>query len=56
MRAAAAKASTLLVAVTGYGTPEDRKLALATGFDGFLVKPFDIDAFERLVGEKLLPA
>jgi signal transduction histidine kinase/ActR/RegA family two-component response regulator len=55
VRAAAAEASTLLVAVTGYGTPEDRQLAMATGFDAFLVKPFDIEAFERLVGERLRP-
>ena len=45
----------LLVAVTGYGTPEDRQQALSTGFDAFLVKPFDIEAFERLASERLHP-
>ncbi len=53
VRAGTAAAGTLLFAVTGYGTPEDRQQALATGFDGFLVKPFDLDAFERLAVEKL---
>ncbi len=56
VRAAPSRPPVLLVAVTGYGTPEDRRHALATGFDGFLVKPFDIEAFERLVSERLHPA
>ena len=36
-----------LFALTGYGLPEDRARAEAAGFDGFLVKPFDIETFER---------
>jgi CheY-like chemotaxis protein len=32
----------LLVAVTGYGRPQDREAALAAGFDHHLVKPVDI--------------
>jgi len=44
------------VAVTGYGSPGDRQHALSTGFDAFMVKPFDIDAFERLLREKAAPA
>jgi DNA-binding response OmpR family regulator len=35
--------------LTGYGTPEDRETALAAGFDAFLVKPFDLHAFEAAV-------
>jgi CheY-like chemotaxis protein len=30
-----------LVALTGYGQPEDRKLATEAGFDTHLVKPVD---------------
>ena len=56
IRHAAPAPPPLLVAVTGYGTPEDRQLALSTGFDAFMVKPFDIDAFERLLREKAAPA
>ena len=39
----------ILIALTGYGTPEDRAAALAAGFDAFLVKPFDLHAFEAAV-------
>jgi CheY-like chemotaxis protein len=52
VRGAAPPQAPLLVAVTGYGTPEDRQHALATGFDAFMVKPFDIEAFDRLLREK----
>jgi signal transduction histidine kinase/ActR/RegA family two-component response regulator len=53
VRAGSAEAHTLLFAVTGYGAPEDRERALSAGFDGFLVKPFDVEAFNRLVAEDL---
>ena len=33
-----------LVALTGYGTPDDRARALAAGFDMHLVKPVDPEA------------
>ena len=56
VRAAAGTPRPLLVAVTGYGTSEDREQALSTGFDAFLVKPFDIEAFERLASERLQPS
>jgi CheY-like chemotaxis protein len=42
------KASTLLVALTGYGLPEDRSRALEAGFDEHLVKPVDPAALEAL--------
>ncbi len=42
----------LLVAVTGYGTPADRDKAIAAGFDAFLRKPFDLDAFLTLLRER----
>ena len=34
-------ASIQLVALTGYGQPDDRRLALEAGFDAHLVKPVD---------------
>jgi CheY-like chemotaxis protein len=33
-----------LVALTGYGQPEDRSRALQAGFDEHVVKPVDVDA------------
>lgn len=39
----------LLIAVTGYGTAEDRGRALAAGFDAHLVKPVDLKALARLL-------
>jgi CheY-like chemotaxis protein len=41
-------ASVLLIAVTGYGQPEDRRMALEAGFDRHLTKPVMIDTVERL--------
>ena len=46
IRAAEAGAGMLLVAVTGYGQADDRRRALAAGFDVHLVKPV---ATERLL-------
>ncbi len=41
----------LLIALTGYGRPQDREAALAAGFDHHLVKPVDVHALLRLLGE-----
>lgn len=38
-----------LVALTGYGQPEDRQRALEAGFDAHLKKPVEIDALERVL-------
>jgi two-component system, sensor histidine kinase len=38
----------LLVALSGYGQPEDRRRALAAGFDAHLTKPVQIAALEGL--------
>lgn len=40
-----------LVALTGFGQPEDRRRALEAGFDRHLVKPADLDALARLLDE-----
>ncbi len=46
-RALASGAEMVLVATTGYGQAEDRKRAEAAGFDGYLVKPVDLEAVTR---------
>jgi signal transduction histidine kinase len=40
-----------LIAVTGYGQPEDRRLAQEAGFNEHLVKPVDLQKLERLLAE-----
>jgi CheY-like chemotaxis protein len=42
-----------LVALTGYGTPEHRRLALDAGFDDHLVKPVDPDDLVRLLARRV---
>jgi CheY-like chemotaxis protein len=42
-----------LVALTGYGQPEDVRRALAAGFDAHVVKPVDPDALTRALSELL---
>jgi PAS domain S-box-containing protein len=47
----------LLVAITGYGQPEDRAKSRAAGFDHHLLKPVDFDALQRLLaGARRTPA
>ena len=43
LRAMPALADTFLVALTGYGSDEDRSRAREAGFDEYLVKPVDLD-------------
>jgi len=38
-----------LVALTGYGQPEDRQRSLAAGFDVHLVKPIALDRLEEAI-------
>ena len=40
-----------LIAMTGYGQPEDRNRALEAGFDTYLVKPVEPDVLSRLLAE-----
>jgi CheY-like chemotaxis protein len=35
-----------LMALTGYGGEDERRQALAAGFDAFLIKPFERGKFE----------
>ena len=39
-----------LVALTGYGQPEDRQRSLAAGFDVHLVKPITLERLEEAIG------
>lgn len=41
----------LLIALTGYGAPEQRSHALAAGFDLHIVKPIEPERLEALLGE-----
>lgn len=45
----------MLVALTGYGTPEARERSRAAGFDHHLIKPIDPDALRDLMVGKLPP-
>ena len=45
----------VLVAVTGYGQPEDRRQSLDAGFDDHLLKPVKLEEL-TLVLERLRPA
>jgi len=42
-------AAVTLIALTGYGQPEDRERALAAGFEAHLVKPVDLEALEQML-------
>jgi signal transduction histidine kinase/CheY-like chemotaxis protein len=46
----------LLVALTGYGQPEDREQALEAGFDEHLTKPIDIRRLQKLIERRGDPA
>jgi CheY-like chemotaxis protein len=42
-----------LIALTGYGRPEDRERALGSGFDAHLTKPVDLDVLESTLSRVL---
>ena len=52
LRAADDRRGILLVAVTGYGSPEDRERALLAGFDVHLVKPVDPDILAGVLARR----
>ena len=41
----------LLVALTGYGQPEDRTRAAAAGFDLHLTKPINLDVLGEILSD-----
>jgi PAS domain S-box-containing protein len=47
VRASDAGNGIYMVAVTGYGRPEDRARALDAGFDAYIVKPLDVAGLKR---------
>ncbi|MEO6927792.1 MAG: response regulator, partial [Casimicrobiaceae bacterium] len=49
MRMLPAGHSVRLVALTGYGQPEDRQRARAAGFDRFVVKPLDFASLDSIL-------
>jgi CheY-like chemotaxis protein len=49
MRKAPGGENAMIIAVTGYGQPEDRRRALGAGCHHHLVKPVDIDELKRLI-------
>ena len=46
----------VLVALTGYGSDQDRRRCLDAGFDHHLVKPVDLHALQQLLASIVLPA
>jgi CheY-like chemotaxis protein len=51
LRATPALAATRLVAVTGWGTREDRARSEAAGFDGHLTKPVELEALRAIIAD-----
>jgi two-component system, sensor histidine kinase len=51
IRAAVGAAAPLMIALTGYGAPEQRAQALSAGFDLHIVKPVDPDRLATLLDE-----
>ena len=44
-----------VVAMTGYGSPEDRAKAAAAGFDEYLLKPVDLDLLRTWLNSRVHP-
>ncbi|KQY88294.1 ATP-binding protein [Pelomonas sp. Root1444] len=40
-----------MIALTGYGSEEDRRRALGSGFDGHLIKPVTVEVIETLLAD-----
>ena len=47
---------TTVVALTGFGSPEDKARALVAGFDAYITKPFEVAEVLRTLGKLLEPA
>jgi signal transduction histidine kinase/ActR/RegA family two-component response regulator len=48
-------AKPLVIALSGYGQPEDHKRAIAAGFDHYLVKPIKGDALLQFIASQFVP-
>jgi CheY-like chemotaxis protein len=53
IRAQAGGAARTMVAVTGWGQPQDQERAREAGFDRHLVKPLDIEQLTQLIASRL---
>jgi CheY-like chemotaxis protein len=51
IRSAPAGDRVILVALTGYGRPEDIRRAREAGFDAHVIKPVDPDALTKILSE-----
>jgi signal transduction histidine kinase/ActR/RegA family two-component response regulator len=51
VRAVPDMASVMLVALTGYGQPDDQSAAISAGFDLHLTKPVTADHLDRVLGQ-----
>ncbi len=51
LRESPAGAGIFLVALTGYGQPEDRRRAFEAGFDAQLIKPVEPDELAEVLAE-----
>jgi DNA-binding response OmpR family regulator len=49
LRGSRKTAGAKLIALTAYGTDEDRRLAARAGFDAYITKPADLDALELML-------
>jgi CheY-like chemotaxis protein len=49
LRQQSSSAEAVIIAVTGYGQPEDRQRVMEAGFDHHLVKPVDFDELKLLL-------
>ena len=49
LRAQSSLAGAAIIALTGYGQAEDRRLSLASGFDDHFTKPVDLDRLQLLL-------
>jgi signal transduction histidine kinase/ActR/RegA family two-component response regulator len=54
-RAAPSGADLYLVALTGYGQPEDRRRGVEAGFDDYVVKPIDVDDLRAVLARVPAP-
>ena len=51
LRTRAGMANAFAIAVTGFGSQDDKRRTLEAGFDGHLTKPVELDALVALLNE-----